>query len=674
MIAALLTLVGQVLAQPAPPAASPGTEFVIVLDNSCSMVEPHTTDEGERRPAADPDRRAVLGAQIVDGLTRGTDDHLSVLGFPLRGRQGVLELDDSAAIREARPSAGTWFRGPLERARKILESTGKRDRMLLILSDGVPNDYDRPADGRDLLGLDRPSTSFDTLVLGLFPDEAPEAEAFMQALAREPADYHRVDDGAEVVAHFTRGYARALGSLALTGTLQPGQSTRFEVGRYVTEVLAVTTTVERTGPYEAELSSGGRSLEPRAEGDNGCSWRPSKNPTYCDAPRMHYRVWRAAHDPGRTTPFTLQVPRAAGEVGYGVILRYDLLATVDATEQAKIDTPSPVRARLTWNGETFDDPAFFERDDFRATARVAGEDIPMEHVGGGVFEGHYTPRTSRPLPVEVTFTNTWMRKSARGRLAVVKPPPLEIRGDALDFGAWRGGRWSTTSCRELTLDSNHSFDRTSVSFDFAGLPDGASLDVEPHASGWTVCARAVGCCGDLLSTDASALVVRATDTEGSEAKTRVPVRFEVARTGFLRCWGPWICALLTLLVLFWFLYGWIRPHDFDEDLTVRIAGSERTLSRSAALVLREQPRGRRGFYRNARVALTAGGDFVAKTRQAAFWVEATGAGDTRIHLQGPLEVKDRRTKQWRSVTEEEADDGLRTNIVYRLGDTYFRFQ
>lgn len=667
----LLAVLGSALAS----TGTPGTEFVIVLDNSCSMVEPHSTKNDLSKPAADPDRRAVLGAQIVEGLTAGTDDHLSVLGFPIRKRTGVLELEGAEAVRDIAPASGTWFDGPLRRARSILDASERRDKMLLVLSDGVPSDYSDPAEGRRKLGLDEPGSDFDTLVLGLFRDVQPEAERFMEALARHPSDYQRVDDGAEVVSHFTRGYASALGSRALTGSLEANASTSFEVGRYVTEVLAVTTTTERTGPYEATLRQGQRPLKSRRKGDNGCSHRPRKNPSYCDGPRMHFEVWRADHDPAQPSQWTLGIGEAGGTVAYGVILRYDLVAAVDSMPPAKIDTPSPIRARLTWNGETFDDASFFASDDFTAVANANGERVNLAHVGDGVFEGLYTPHSSRTIPLSVTFTNTWMSKTATGQMTVVKPPALTLKGpDALDFGAWRGGRWSTSSCKTLTMTSNHSFPSDNLSFRFDGLPDGASLQLDPVEGGWNACVRAKGCCSDLISDGTAALVMTATDAEGSAATVRVPLKFAVDRTGFLRCWWPWILAALLLLFLLWFLLGWIRPHDFDEDLTVKVAGSERQLSRSAALVLREQPKGRRGFYRNARVSLTSGGDFVAKPRSAAVWFEATGSGDTVIHLQGPLEVKDRRTKQWTWLEPEAANDGIRTNIVYRLGDIYIRFQ
>ncbi len=669
------------LAQPSSGTAPerPGTEFVIVLDNSCSMVESHTV-KGRTEPAADPDRRGVLGALLVEGLTRGTDDALTVLAFPLGKRRGYLEVGSRDEIRDLGASSGTFYKGPLKRARKILDASDKRERMLLFVSDGVPNDLTDPEAGREILGL--PDVSFDTLVLGLLADDNPDAEGFMQPLARHPEDYVRVTDGASLVRHFTAGYGRSLGSKTLSGTLSPGSERTIDIGRYVTEVLVVTTSVDRTGPYTAGLSAPSGSIRPRATGDNGCS--PSvntrRNPNYCDPPRLHYAVWRAPHDPKKADRWTLRLNEGQGDIAWGVILKTDLTAEVAVADIAKVGEPTTIRGQLVANGEPFDDPAFFERDGFTAEARVAGETIPLEHVGGGSFEAAWTPTRAyvgeAAAPVEVRFSNDWMEKRARDRLPTEIPPPLELETDeVLDFGHWHGKRSATSSCVPLRFRPNHDIDPDQTRFSFDGLPDDIGITISPDGQGqYLACARAKGCCGDLVSPDGAALRISAVDPDGSQASKRVRLRYQVDRTGFLTCWWPWLLALLVLLFILWFLYGWIRPHDFEEDLTIKIGGSERQLNRAASLVLREQPKGRRGFYRNARVALTHSGDFVSSPRRAAVWVEATGRSDTRIHLRGPLEIKDRRSRKWVRVEEQDAADGIRTHVVYRLGDIYFRFQ
>ena len=47
------------------------------------------------------------------------------------------------------------------------------------------------------------------------------------------------------------------------------------------------------------------------------------------------------------------------------------------------------------NGEPFDDPEFFARDGFEAEATVGDDSLALTHVGGGVFEGSWTPSSSK---------------------------------------------------------------------------------------------------------------------------------------------------------------------------------------------------------------------------------------------------------------------------------------
>ena len=64
---------------PAPPGQS--SEVVLVLDTSCSMAVPFQTDQGKTLPPNDPDRAAVLGVEIVQGLTKGSGDAVTVVSF-----------------------------------------------------------------------------------------------------------------------------------------------------------------------------------------------------------------------------------------------------------------------------------------------------------------------------------------------------------------------------------------------------------------------------------------------------------------------------------------------------------------------------------------------------------------------------------------------------------------
>lgn len=674
-----------------PAWAAPGTEFVLVIDNSGSMITNVRTPAGVI-PPADPQRQAILGALVIEGLTRDSDDQLTVLSFDRGAADDTQVVVGAQAIRQLDDGGGTFYLGPLARARRILEDSPRTDRVLVFLSDGAPNDYTDPLRGPSTLGLQREVVPFDTVIIGLLPEGpfADKARSFMKPLALEEADYVEVSQAPDLVQHFTRAYARSLGSKALTGTLGQGQSRSFEVGRYVTEIMVITASATPTGPFEASLTGPDGPASSRAQGDNGCDLDFANAPGLCDPPRSHYTVWRVPHDPQARDTWTLTIDRSRGDVVYGVILRYDLGARIAVDGPVRVSDEVPVRAELTWQGRTFDDAEFFQADGFEASASIGGDEVVLTPGEDGVFTGTWVPTTASsgaPFPAQVSFRNAWMEERASTSVLVEGFLELDLRPHPtpLDFGSWRAERRQTSRCLELDLRSSLHADRIPLDIQFEGTESlgQAVLTLTPLDAGaargpsplrWEACVVVPGCCGDIASPAEAAVLIRGQHPYYHPDAVRVPVVFEVQRTGFLRCWWPWLLLLAGIAFLIWVIVGFVRPHDFPDDMTVKVAGSERQLRRAASLVLREQPRGRRGFYRNARISITSAGDFVSSPRRASLVVEATSsAGDTVLHLKGPLERKDRRTRKWMPVQADEAIDGVRSQEIYRVGETYLLF-
>lgn len=677
---AVVLILGAWLLPAAQAHAAPGTEIVVVIDTSCSMGSTYKRD-GRAIPPSDPDNQALLGALLIEALTRGTDDQLTVVPF-----HGAAQRDPTpAGLKSLGIHAATPYLPSLRQARQVLEASPRTDRMLVFLSDGGPTDYDDPRQGRSVIGAGRSPAPFDTVVLGLLPEAIPstdvlDAERYLSALVDDRADYVRVRQASDLVGQFTTAWARALGSKALTGSLQAGESHTFRIGRYVTEVMVVVTGSSPSGPFAASLTTAEGPTAPKVEGDNRCD--------RCRPPNTHYRVWRLPHDPDTEGEATLTLDRARGDVTYGIILRYDLDARIELPEAPIAGGPATVRASLSWRGQRFDDPRFFTEDDFAAVARVDGTEVVLTHVGGGLFEGDVAvgeEGVGRDVPVTVLFRNAWMEARTTGAMRPIRPPRLSLRAepDRVDLGTWRGERRPTERCQVVQLVGDRPAGM-SLAPTFDGVPDDIVLSAVPlDAEGvptedgdsdtWRICATASGCCGDASSSDATRVSFDVDNPAVEGGPVRVAVRFDVAATHWLTCWWPWILGALLVLVLVWLIVGFFRGNDFHPDATVRVAGSERQLPRATAVVLREQPRGRRGFYRSARVCLTSTGEFVASPSKAAVHLEATGSGDARFHLRGPLERKDRRTKRWTRVTEDEALDGPTTGVVYRCGALFLRF-
>ena len=109
------------------------------------------------------------------------------------------------------------------------------------------------------------------------------------------------------------------------------------------------------------------------------------------------------------------------------------------------------------------------------------------------------------------------------------------------------------------------------------------------------------------------------------------------------------------------------------DVPGEIAGDERGLKRTVALVLQEQPGGRRGFYRNARLCIDGEGNCIRKPRQAVLVVEAADAGVVKWAKAGGVEKKDRRTRKFVPLTEDDRVEGVVPGQIYKVGGVLLRF-
>lgn len=672
--------------------------MVIVLDTSGSMATGAQAPDGQQLPPNDPGRAAVLGALVVEGLSRGSDDKVTVIGFgdgPTAVPQVGLTADQ---IREMQYVSGTWFRGAFQDARRRLEASAREQKLALIFSDGAPSDGLAPAEAIDLLGL-KEHPEIDTLVMGLFggDDSRQEGLRFLTPLPRSPEALVTLDsrDGeiaSRIVAEFTKAYAAVLGSRPESGVLSAGGSLEIPVPRYVTEVMVVTASVAPGPAYDARLENPAGPLAPRADGDNGCGLGQPRIKDVCEPPFRHYRVFRDQHDPAVVDTWRLSLPSASGPVAYGIILRYDLVATVAVPSQVPVSEPVTVEANLLFRGQVFDDASFFESDGFQAEAKVGNEVVPLTHVGGGVFRGVWIPMEptgDEALAAEVTFKNLWMSKRVRRSITVEGALAFNLVADPnpLELGVWRGDRGATERCGILDLSRSAYADRIAVACEPQDVPPGLVVTCTPVVGSeailgsrkgqpmqWQVCAAAEACCGALPGSTAPSVRLAGQSPSYSGTSVTVPVRLQVEQTGWLLCWWVEIAIILAALGVLFLVMGWIRPHDFDPSAAVKLAGSEAGLRRSSALILAEMPKGRRGFYRSARICLDGEGNPLRRPAGSVLVLEAAASATTRFVKAAGLEKKNQRNGHWEPVSPEDLEAGYHPGAIYRIGgNLYLRF-
>jgi hypothetical protein len=232
----------------------------------------------------------------------------------------------------------------------------------------------------------------------------------------------------------------------------------------------------------------------------------------------------------------------------------------------------------------------------------------------------------------------------------------------------------------MSLAGSENADRVPVTCTPSTHPDATitCAPTAPPAGGlqpldWEVCVVARPCCGPIPGEGPPLTVTFAgADPFYANGAVTVPIDAQVAKTGFLRCW--WLPLLLFALFVgfVWFVLGWVRPHGFDPSLSMRVAGSEAALKRTAAFILAEQPGGRRGFYRSARVSVDGEGNALRRTNQAVLVLTAGAGGQVKWTKAGGVEKKDRRKNTFVPLDAADRAEGAVAGTIYRVGNLYFK--
>ena len=663
------------------------TEWVLMLDNSSSMIQDTpwestetNTATGEVKvrkgssPANDPDRLSVLATLVFRALA-GSEDKLTILTFksidrstgPSRGNPTPGEyrqLDTIDEIRSLQFSEATFMVGPLTKGRDILKASTAKTKIFLLATDGAPSEENGSridAKGaRTLLELDPGPPAFEVISLALAKDK--EGKEIQDRFLNPLGKLYPLDDPKKLVAGFTEVFAQSIRSRPETGTIASGKQYDFRVGKYVSDVYVVVVTEGKTGPFTAQLKADGKALVPLDGGDNGCTPKP------CFA----YQVFKTKHDPTKESAFSLTAPAA---VAYGVVMKYELGAEiVSGPSKAKSGEQVDVVARINWQGNTFNDAAFFKADGFKAELFLDDVSVPLTLKDDGTFTAKLPvggqPRTGK---LEARFSNQWIKLSGSRDLVVEEWLPLELKAAPIDFGSWTGGRKDTKRCVDIDLTGSVNADKVPLEAAATGLKDGYALEVATPLvvknGKFNACLVAPGCCAP--SPKDVSLTIRGVDPHYHAGAIQTPVKLSVAPTPFLTCWWPYIAAAIGTVMFIIILIGIIKPQDFNKEDMIKLAKTEGALDRAGGRRLRELPGGKRGFYRNAHVAFDGAGNAVRATKGVNMILRAA-KGDPQVQIFGGLEEKDPRTRKFVQVDLAKGPIYLRRGIVYKTGEFVFR--
>ena len=391
-------------------------------------------------------------------------------------------------------------------------------------------------------------------------------------------------------------------------------------------------------------------------------------------------TYRVPHDPMKQSQFSVSLTRGKN-VDYGIIYRYDLYTKIQNTScKVELGQKLKIKSNIVFANKVFDDPDFFSSDNFTASFEIANRQIPMKHVGGGIFELDWTPQTQGLGMIgQVVFKNDWLRIKDSISCDVTGPVDLKIMVAPLDLGEWNGDGVSVTQCGTLDASASQFLDVVETDCLLKSVPKGFSSSCKPITDGvpkgkeptqWEVCLTSPTCCAESFGPLEVQLQPKSTHYQDRSAQTNVG--FKVNGTSFWNCWKYWIIGGLCALLLVIIIYGYKSPHNFEDGLYITIAESKRKLNRGDTYECADQINGKRGFFRNARIAIRDL-DFVRDYKKASLAVSA-GPQDKLILLRGSVKYFNKRKSTWHELSQSDLNVGLEKDTIYKTSDDlYFKF-
>jgi hypothetical protein len=334
------------------------------------------------------------------------------------------------------------------------------------------------------------------------------------------------------------------------------------------------------------------------------------------------------------------------------------------------DFPDPIEIELTVDGKSY-----------RLTDDGTGDDA-VAHDGR--FSGTVTFDSIGEVVASLHARSTLIDRTVDAKFQVTGV--FHYRGGpiSLNLGTVTAGS-TPPACRDFTLVAEHT---GAVPFELRqtrDLPPRVQLEfrtpktaVRPPASGFTISPNAV--LNVCLSAERRAGAFEASgqqwlELDAAGARTpdgRVPIQltWQVRPLSFWELWGWLILSiLLILLVLFW-IYGFIKPIRFQRNLALIFVPERDEIEEQSPQPISQWKGVGISWYRDARAYLHGSFRVSSNSRGSLASLHAV-AGGTRVRAPGAL-FRETTDGEWESVSPE----GRRaiSGEVFRIGESgpYFK--
>ena len=369
---------------------------------------------------------------------------------------------------------------------------------------------------------------------------------------------------------------------------------------------------------------------------------------------------------GSAVPLTAEEIRAQG-IGLETIVDdhaapAHLVGNTFEFEWLAGDTPRTVRTRLrllTPDGPVEGPPV--DTEVVADTRLVLPPELSFGDVSSGCGEQDHCelldPGASRGLPEGMT-------------LSLERPAPDEPGGwPELRVVVVDGGGVRSLERGEPLLVQVHRSAPIEICYSPPRCEDPPSQASEPVRLG------PVSPCLDVIDQECRRAPETGCDPDVERGATVVLVA-DVRPNGWVSCNLWWIRLVVLLLWIIAIAYGFLSPCSFPSAAVIRVANSQRALTREPGRPLRGEPHGKRGFYRSATCCFASDGTTVRKTQSHVLMLKAGPGNTIAIGSKGAaLERLERRAFRPVDPTGRSPQALAETQVVsgaiYRVDQAFF---
>lgn len=347
----------------------------------------------------------------------------------------------------------------------------------------------------------------------------------------------------------------------------------------------------------------------------------------------------------------------------------------------KILSPSEPKARQLSD-------AFLRSASLQGEIVVNGEGVgSIQKSSRNQWSGNFIPTLPGNAQLELRLSGEGQELSAESQLAIHWPLELRVP-ERIDLGSVPTGRSWLQTCQNLDLGASRGAEeqrfrleveqpegcRAAVLLNEGGigvpLSSGHEIEVGSDLA-IPICLRSPRCGKGELQ-DNIKLHLSPVESAFADQASTVHLSWQLEGRSWLSCQSWWLGIVAALLLLIFIIYGFTSPAVFDHADELRVASNERNLSRALPRRLRELPGGRSGWYRPARVCLSADGNTSRSPSNALLVIEASAGGVLLSARGGSLRRLNPRTRKLEDVPEQQ-NHPLSRHAVYEIGGLYIRF-